>query len=331
MSSYDSPWSYYDFDNRICEIITVKNNKRENDKCESNKAVNYSPDNFASGALVTNSSRIITYVNSYFTNELLWKPGELIGKNADVIFTQSSRIFFQSYLIPTLLHEKICEEMQLIIFNAQGLRIPITVNARIDDDGCIYWSFFNASKRDKLYEELIQTRETLNEQAEQLKLLASTDELTGLLNRREMKYRSGLVLEQAVRSNQSVSLLMLDIDYFKKINDTFGHLEGDRVLKELGQVLNDFARQTDLVSRFGGEEFLIMLPDTNQNDTLLFCKRLHKLIANISVGDAPMTISIGVSFCDDKVSFTDLFTQADSAVYKAKELGRNRTEIYDKS
>jgi diguanylate cyclase (GGDEF)-like protein len=294
----------------------------------NDEVLNFSPDNFPCGAFVTNSSRIITYVNSYFSSELLWKPEELIGKNADVIFTQSSKIFFQSYIIPTLLHEKTCEEMQLIIFNAKGVRIPITVNAHISDDDCIYWSFFNASKRDQLYEELLKTRETLEEQAEQLKLLASIDELTELLNRREMKYRSTLLLEQSARSHQSVGLLMLDIDYFKKINDTFGHLEGDRVLKELGQNLKQFCRQTDLVARIGGEEFLIMLPDTNKTETLLFCKRLHQSIANIKVDNSPLQVSIGVSVSDDKISFTDFYAQADNAVYKAKELGRNRTEVY---
>jgi diguanylate cyclase (GGDEF)-like protein len=288
----------------------------------------YSPDNFPCGAFVTNAARIITYVNSYFTTELLWQSGELIGKNADMIFTKSSKIFFQSYLIPTLLHEKTCEEMQLIIFNAQGVRIPVTVNAHKSNDNCIYWSFFNASKRDKLYEELIKTRETLEQQAEQLKLLASTDELTGLLNRREMEYRSALALEQAARSHQSVGLLMLDIDYFKKINDTFGHLEGDRVLKSLGQKLKEFCRQTDLVSRIGGEEFLIMLPDTDKTDTLLFCKRLHESIAKIKVNNSPLTVSIGASVCYEKTLFTDFYAQADSAVYKAKERGRNRTEVY---
>lgn len=299
-----------------------KTNSEEGDYC--------SPDNFPCGALVTDSSRVITYVNSYFTTELLWEPSQLIGKNTDVIFTQSSRIFFQSYLIPTLLHESICEEMQLIIFNAKGVRIPITVNVRIDDDGSIYWSFFNASKRDKLYEELIKTREALEEQADKLKLLASTDELTNLLNRREMKYRSTSLLELAARSHQPVGLLMLDIDFFKKVNDTFGHLEGDRVLKKLGALLNGFARKTDLVSRFGGEEFLIMLPDTNQKDTLLFCERLHEKISQIRVGDNALTVSIGVSIGDGVMSFTDLFTQADNAVYKAKALGRNRTEMYVK-
>tara|TARA_R110001583_G_scaffold138880_1_gene290608 strand:+ start:39381 stop:40298 length:918 start_codon:yes stop_codon:yes gene_type:complete len=303
--------------------MTVKPNKEVQSKMQD-----YSPDSFPCGAFVTNASRIIIYVNSYFTTELLWQPGELIGKNADVIFTKSSKIFFQSYLIPTLLHEKICEEMQLIIFNAEGVRIPITVNAHISNDGCIYWSFFNASKRDKLYEELIKTRETLEEQTEQLKLLASIDELTGLLNRREMEYRSILLLEQATRFHQSVGFLMLDIDYFKKINDTYGHLEGDRVLRELGQKLKKFCRKTDLVGRIGGEEFLIMLPDTGKNNTLLFCQKLHELISNITVNNQPIRVSIGVSIVDEKISFTALYAQADNAVYKAKALGRNRTEVY---
>ncbi|TWX63102.1 diguanylate cyclase [Colwellia sp. C1TZA3] len=299
----------------------------ENNHIENNKVLNYSLDSFPCGALITNSSRIITYINSYFTNQLLWKPNYLIGKSVDILFTQSSRIFFQSYLIPTLLHEKTCEEMQLIILNADGQRIPITVNASLSVDGSIYWSLFNASKRDQLYEELIKTRETLEIQAEKLKLLASTDELTELLNRREMKHRSSLMLEQAARSHYSVSLLMLDVDHFKKINDTMGHVEGDRVLKKLGQLLKGFGRKTDLISRFGGEEFLIMLPDTNKSDTLLLCHRLHKLIAEIKVGNSSLTVSIGLSICDKKISFTDLFTQADNAMYKAKALGRNRTEI----
>ena len=306
----------------------MRNDPMKNNKLKSNKAVNHSADSFPCGAFVTDPSTIITYVNSYFTSELLWKPNQLIGKNVDLLLTPSSRIFCQSYLIPILLHEKNCEEMQLIIFNAKGRRVPVTVNASLRDDGCIYWSFFNASKRDQLYDELIKARETLEIQAEKLKLLASTDDLIELSNSREMKYRSTLMLEQAARSHQSVGLLMLDIDHFKKINDTIGHLEGDRVLKELGQRLKAFGRQTDLISRFGGEEFLIMLPGTNKSDILLFCKRLHKLIAQIKVSDSSLTVSIGGSICHDKISFTDLFTQADNAMYKAKALGRNRTEFY---
>lgn len=288
----------------------------------------FTPDSFPNGALVTNSSNIIIFVNNYFTTELLWKPDELIGESTDLIFTKSSTIFFQSYIIPTLLHEKTCEEMQLTIFNEKRARISITVNASLNDDGYIYWSFFNASKRDKLYDELIKTREKLIEQTEKLKLLASTDELTGLLNRREMKYLSHLALKEAKIYHHSVSLIIIDIDHFKKVNDNFGHLEGDRVIKELGKLLKQSSKESDLVSRFGGEEFLIMLPGTNKSDTLLFCQRLHQLITNITVADISLKVSIGVSIFDNDISFTDLLSQADSALYKAKSLGRNRTELY---
>lgn len=291
----------------------------------NNKTVDYSADYFLSGAFVTNNDNVIVYVNSYFNKELLWNSNELIGRYIDKIVTKSSKIFLQSYVFPTLLHERSCQEMQLIMLNAQGKRVAVTVNAQLDEKGYIYWSFFNASQRDKLYDELIKTREQLENQAEKLKSLASTDELTGLLNRREMNYRSGLLLEQALRSNYATALLIIDIDDFKLINDKFGHLEGDRVLKELGQRLKSFGRQTDLISRYGGEEFLIMLPDTNKTDTLLFCQRLHQLIAEVKVAERALTVSIGASISDSNSSFTELFSRADSAVYQAKANGKHTT------
>ncbi|WP_213609684.1 GGDEF domain-containing protein [Pseudoalteromonas sp.] len=289
----------------------------------------YSADFFPCGALITDSLNIIVFTNAYLTNELRFLKSELVGKNIDKIITKSSRIFFQTYMLPILLHEKKCEEMQLIMLNAQGERMAVTVNAQRDEKGYIYWSFFNATQRDKLYDELIKTREKLEAQTERLQSLASTDELTNLLNRREMNCRSVLLLEQAMRSKQSVALLIIDIDNFKVVNDTFGHLEGDRVLKELGQRLKHFGRQTDLISRYGGEEFLIMVPDTNKADTLSFCQRLHLLIAEIKVGNRPVTASIGASLSTAKTTFTDLFAQADNAVYEAKERGKNRTQLYD--
>lgn len=302
---------------------------------ESQKNVNsyplYNLNDFPCGAFVTNAAREIIYCNNYFLTELAWQPDALIGKSADIIFTVASKMFYQTYLIPTLLHETTCEEMQLTMINGKGDRIPITVNVKTDNNGFIYWSFFNASKRDKLYEELIQARETLEEQTKQLTLLASTDELTTLLNRREMKIRSILAIELAVRSQYSIALLQLDIDYFKKINDNFGHPEGDRVLKELGQVLKEFARKTDLLSRFGGEEFLILLPNINQQDTLLVCQRLHQLIATIKVGDSTIKVSIGATISIPESNFKTLYTEVDSALYKAKKSGRNRTELYNRN
>jgi len=223
----------------------------------------FTPDNLPCGAMVTDAEHLILNVNAYFANELCWDTNLLIGHRVESILTKASKIFYQSYLVPTLLHEKHCEEMQLSIVKGNGKRISITANVKVDANTNVYWSFFDASKRNKLYEELIQAREQLELQTQELKTLASIDELTGLLNRREIKSRSTSVLSLFARTQSPLSILMVDIDFFKSINDNYGHAEGDRVLKELGRVLITCGRESDLISRFGGEEFLILLPDNN--------------------------------------------------------------------
>lgn len=278
--------------------------------------------------MITDKNRNIIYANTYFSHELKWDLETLIGKNSDDLFTYSSKIFFESYLMPTLLHEKKCEEMQLTLFDGNGKRIPILVNTRIDEKGHIFWSLFNASKRDKLYEELIKARKKLEEQTKTLISMASTDELTGLMNRREINLRGPELINQAKRFENTISLLMIDIDHFKKINDSFGHVEGDRLLKELGLRLQTFGRQTDLIARFGGEEFIMLLPDTDEAGTKLFAIRLHELMSNIKFNDTPVTISIGVTISDGSQNLENLTKQADTALYKAKGDGRNRTEFY---
>lgn len=278
--------------------------------------------------MITDKNRNIIYANTYFSHELKWDLETLIGKNSDDLFTYSSKIFFESYLMPTLLHEKKCEEMQLTLFDGNGKRIPILVNTRIDEKGHIFWSLFNASKRDKLYEELIKARKKLEEQTKTLISMASTDELTGLMNRREINLRGPELINQAKRFENTISLLMIDIDHFKKINDSFGHVEGDRLLKELGLRLQTFGRQTDLIARFGGEEFIMLLPDTDEAGTKLFAIRLHELMSNIKFNDTPVTISIGVTISDGSQNLENLTKQADTALYRAKGDGRNRTEFY---
>ncbi|MEP1445026.1 MAG: diguanylate cyclase [Paraglaciecola sp.] len=287
------------------------------------------PDAFQFGALVTNEKRIITYANAYFSDELNWQIESLIGKNADELFTHSSRIFCESYLMPLLLHEKKCEEMQLALLDGKAQRVPIIVNARMDEKGHIYWSFFNATKRGRLYEELIETRNMLEKQAKVLHSKSSTDELTGLMNRREMNLRAPELIKQAKRYDHTIALLMIDIDHFKRINDSFGHLEGDRILQELGRALQTFGRETDLIARFGGEEFIMLLPDTGVNDANLFAERLHRLTSKIEVDDFSITVSIGITMSDGSQSLHDLTMQADSALYQAKEKGRNRTEFFE--
>lgn len=293
--------------------------------------LNPKPDAFQSGALITDKNREIVYANAYFSDELNWKIETLLGKSSDDLFTHSSKIFFESYLMPLLIHEKKCEEIQLALLDGNNNRISIIVSAKMDEQGYIYWSFFNASKRDKLYEELIVTRKELEAQAEVLKSMASTDELTGLMNRRELNLRAPELINQSKRYAHNIALIMIDIDHFKKVNDTFGHIEGDRVLKSLGHRLQKFGRQTDLIARFGGEEFIMLLPDIEINDAYLFAERLHKLVSEVEVNNTPITVSIGITISDGSQNLHRLSQQADGALYMAKNNGRNRTELYQET
>jgi diguanylate cyclase (GGDEF)-like protein len=285
------------------------------------------PDAFQCGALITDKHRKIIYANAYFSDELNWQVETLVGKSSDDLFTYSSKIFIESYLMPLLLHEKKCDEIQLALLDGKNERISIIVNAKMDDQGQIYWSCFNATKRDKLYEELIETRNKLEAQAKILHSMSSTDELTGLMNRREVNLRGPELINQAKRYTHTIALLMIDIDHFKQINDTYGHLEGDRVLTELGLRLKTFGRQTDLIARFGGEEFIMLLPDTDATEASLFAERLHKLISEIEVNNIPVTVSIGITMSDGSQNLQELTKRADNALYKAKDNGRNRTEF----
>ncbi|GHA18917.1 sensor domain-containing diguanylate cyclase [Oceanisphaera arctica] len=299
----------------------MKNNLTNIDPC-------FTLDNLPCGALVTDAEHVILNVNAYFANELYWDINLLIGHKVEIILTKASKVFYQSYLMPMLLHEKNCEEIQLSIVNGNGKRIPITVNAKVDANKKIYWSFFTASNRNKLYDELIQAREKLELQTKELKELASIDELTGLLNRREIKSRSTFVLSQLTSDQHPISILMIDIDFFKSINDNYGHTEGDRVLKELGRVLMNCGRKRDLISRYGGEEFLILLPDTDLEQAVIFANRLHNSVSTILIDGKPLTISVGISLFDEEMSFEEAVNEADTALYKAKDLGRNRTEVF---
>jgi diguanylate cyclase (GGDEF)-like protein len=286
------------------------------------------PDAFQSGALITDKNRKIIYANAYFSNELHWQLDTLLGKSSDDLFTHSSKLFFESYFMPTLLYEKKCEEIQLTLLDGNNKRISIIVSAKMDEQSHIYWSFFDASKRNKLYNELIATRKKLEVQAKALTLMASTDELTGLMNRRELNLRAPELLNQAKRFEHKIALIMIDIDYFKKVNDSFGHMQGDRILKELGQRLQKVGRQTDLIARFGGEEFIILLPNTDVNAASLFAAQLHKLVSTIQVNNTPITVSIEITISDGSQNLNHLSQQADEALYLAKNKGRNRTEIY---
>jgi len=169
----------------------------------------------------------------------------------------------------------------------------------------------------------------LSEAQDELTLLATTDGLTKLYNRKAALERLGEELSQNSRFETPLSCLMLDVDHFKFINDRYGHLAGDKVLVAFSEILTECSRQYDVVSRYGGEEFLIILPKTDLDTALSVAEKYRSKVAEMSivVDDQPiqLTVSIGVAEASsDHSEGTDaLVNRADTALYKAKAAGRN--------
>lgn len=169
---------------------------------------------------------------------------------------------------------------------------------------------------------------------QKLALLANRDELTGISNRRHFYERGELELKRAVRYQHALAILMLDIDYFKKVNDTYGHDGGDVVLIQLAKVVHDSLRDLDVFARFGGEEFIALLPELSAEQATLVAERLRQQIADMLVlmpsGETMnITISIGFAMLTPQDEQLDAFIKkADLALYQAKEQGRNRVVQY---
>ena len=168
---------------------------------------------------------------------------------------------------------------------------------------------------------------------EQVEQIAITDGLTELFNRRYFLQRLQEEFQRSQLRKIKMSVLMIDVDYFKKINDGFGHLTGDQVLRQIAVIIKENIREIDIASRYGGEEFCILLPDTDKEGSRWAAERICSAVAKSPLRaydtNVSVTVSIGVStFPKDAASATDMIEHADKALYKAKELGRNRVQLY---
>jgi diguanylate cyclase (GGDEF)-like protein len=189
----------------------------------------------------------------------------------------------------------------------------------------------------QLQQELAKERAELELKAKELTLLsrkleqlANTDLLTGLPNRRYAQKHLVQELAQAHRYGRPLSAMVLDLDYFKSINDTLGHAAGDEVLKHAASVMQNALRASDVLCRWGGEEFLAIIPNADLSAAAKLAERLRAaLVAQQPQGLAlkrPMTVSIGVGSCPPARDLESLLHAADQALYRAKEKGRNRVE-----
>ncbi|EJM20634.1 diguanylate cyclase (GGDEF) domain-containing protein [Pseudomonas sp. GM18] len=168
----------------------------------------------------------------------------------------------------------------------------------------------------------------------QLQQLSSTDRLTGLYNRGHWEESLKVAYARHQRYGNATSLVMFDIDHFKRVNDTYGHQAGDKVIEQVAGLVREHVRDTDLAGRYGGEEFGVVLSDTDKTSAVFFAERLRKAVERLEVlhngQSIRFTISLGVADLSQlSINHTDLIAWADQALYASKKAGRNRVTVYE--
>ncbi|SHH85943.1 sensor domain-containing diguanylate cyclase [Clostridium grantii] len=182
-------------------------------------------------------------------------------------------------------------------------------------------------ENEKILKEKNMILKELQEKNEMLKILSETDDLTGLKNKKYILDRIEMQIAKSNRYDYVFSIIVIDIDKFKKINDNYGHLIGDEVLETLGKKIKNSLRKVDEVGRFGGEEFIVLLPHINKEDGFKVAEKIRKNIADLQWGfEVRITISSGVAQYSNETK-ESLINRADKKLYEAKKSGRNKTEV----
>jgi diguanylate cyclase (GGDEF)-like protein len=180
----------------------------------------------------------------------------------------------------------------------------------------------------------IRIRKVMDERRAQR--LAITDGLTGLYNRRYFEERLDEEIHRSRRYDRPMSILMIDIDFFKQFNDTCGHLKGDDVLRQLSHILQDHSRETDITARYGGEEFVMILPETSLESSRMLGERIRQAVDKAvfegeeQIPATKITVSVGVSCLTDDEGGYDALERADRALYKSKQAGKNLVTVLAK-
>lgn len=205
----------------------------------------------------------------------------------------------------------------------------IGVNKYFENDIALFAMFFLVAWTLGYYVKLEKSH------IDQLTEYANIDGLTGIYNHRYFHQCISDMCDESIENNKSISLLIIDVDYFKKYNDIYGHKQGDELLKGLANVIKEVIRPSDIICRYGGDEFCVILPDTNKDKACDIANNLREIVCNYNYAGQEylpnnnLTISIGVAALNNETEgYNDLIENADSALYRAKFLRRNKVEVY---
>jgi len=293
--------------------------------------------NLQAAILVEDENRRIVLANQAFCEmfAIPLSPDQLIGTDCAGVLEAASHCFHD----PQIFSARICE----ILDNRQSV---VGEELHLKDDRFIerdyipifsrenylghLWSCRDITQSRQTQQQLSLQTEQLQQVNELLKHQALTDSLTGLANRRALHQQLSHEWKRAVRNGDALSLVMLDLDFFKKYNDTFGHQAGDAVLQQTGALLRFQTRGHDFVARYGGEEIAIILPATSLEGALILTERFREAVESAPWPSRAITASFGVACVapreelDAEAGMDDLIARADAALYQAKAEGRNR-------
>lgn len=307
------------------------------------------------GFISINHQSTIIDVNTTF---LQWTglQRDIIGQHFDSILSVANKMMFHSYFYPTITITGVVEELYITFPHADYVLMPYLVNAKRFGEGDskrIDIVFLQMKKRidyelelratkmqvqdaykakemafnrlEEIYAEIEKKQEELLQINSGLVMITNTDKLTGLSNRKYFQEKMEDAIKQFNDDNTPMSLLILDIDYFKRVNDTYGHLVGDQVLIQLAKLMKRIAREGDVPCRYGGEEFVVILPNTSTEGAKEMGLQYNHAVANeIWPGIGQLTISVGVSTIQQDDREEQLLDRADRALYYSKLNGRNR-------
>lgn len=309
------------------------------------------------GFLSTNDKGKIVEVNETFLRWISYTEQQLLGQHVEMLLSPTNKLMFHSYFYPTIQLKNIVEEFFLSMRDSNKKSVPFLMNAkRYMRDGEEVIDYILMKMQHRLeYEREVQSLKIQAEEAYEKKSqafdhleqiyaeieqkqnelmainlglieLSNTDKLTGLYNRRYFSQKMSEFIRAFDMEHVQFSLLIIDIDHFKNVNDTYGHQVGDIILEQLAQLLKEVVGEQGVVCRFGGEEFTIILighsqqvaDDINKRAAAKEWPHIHKL-----------TVSVGMANFTEHDDEQSLIQRADEALYYSKEHGRNRVTIYE--
>ncbi|MCD4829025.1 MAG: diguanylate cyclase [Candidatus Cloacimonetes bacterium] len=244
---------------------------------------------------------------------------------------ESFSVIVSDYQMPFIDGISFFEQIQQLA--PDTVRIMLTGHADLNmaleavNRGNIFRFLLKPSKIDQLRATIAEAV-ARHDEIQCLQHRSTTDALSGLLNRGTIMQRLYEEVQRAQRYSHSLSVALFDLDHFKRINDTWGHIAGDKVLRRTSEVMMEHARETDICGRYGGEEFLLLLPDTALEQAQVLAERIRVELENtvFEQTDLHLTLSGGISQYDGQ-SCAELVHAADLLLYKAKDAGRNRVEV----